>query len=1081
MLVEITASAQIAPTIITQPVSQTSAVGGVASFSVSLSGSSPLTFRWNKNGVPISGTAAASAAYTINGVTTNHQANYTVRVSNSYGEVTSEVATLIVIVPPTITVQPKSYNTNVGATVTFSVQASGTPPLSYQWRKDGQNIASATLTSYVLSGVQVDDSGRYSVQVSNPAGAASSTNAILNVGTAPTITTRPGNVTVVVGQRASFNVTATGTPLNYYWRKGSTLIQGATNATLSFETVVKANAGTFTVQVSNFLGRVTSPAATLVVNDPASITSQPQGRAVGEGSNVTFAVTAAGTGPLRYRWRKDGVEIAGTAASLPSYALLNVQPTNAGGYDVVVTNTWSAATSQVATLTVLRYPPWVRVQPRSQTVGEGSNVIFAVVAEGTKPLVYQWRKDGTAITGATLPSYVHSSAEMTDVGGYDVVITNSEGSVTSQLATLTVMRYPPEILEQPQSAEIEEGRTTKLSVLATGTETLSFQWRKDGVDIADATQAAYSINVVQMQDAGAYCLVVTNNWGAVTSHVATLSVVRYPPTIIEQPQSHNATVGTSVDFSVAFAGTPPLSLQWSKNNVPIPGAVAETYSLTNVVLADAGDYVLVVTNLQGGATSLIATLNVGYPPVFVTQPISQTNVLGGAVTFVGSVTGTAPVSLQWQKSGFALSRESNETLTLTNLQSAHMGSYALYAGNLFGWTISSNAVLNLEGLPPWASLRDGLVAYYPFDGNASDASGGGIELANVGAVLGNDRFSNPSKSFWFDGTSDYMSSILPFPLTGPTPRTVSLWCYTTKVGSPGALVYWGNSSGVGALSGLIVWDSRVVLHGNGSEAWSVTDLIHVSKWYHVTYTYSSSIYEARLYVDGVSVPLSVAAGQAAWDTASGSHLGIGRDLIVPISLGDNWRIPWSGSIDEVRIYNRALSSNEVAQLYAYEADVPIIIAQPQARIVTQGSAVSFGVTAKAENPLSYQWSRDDVPITAATNATLFIPDVQPLQVGLYAVAISNAFTGVVSEPAALAVISSSGTGAPGFVSGQFRFGISGPAASTFAVDVSTDLQDWQPLSTNTFGAGIFQFVDPASATDPMRFYRVMFPRPLIWR
>jgi hypothetical protein len=180
---------------------------------------------------------------------------------------------------------------------------------------------------------------------------------------------------------------------------------------------------------------------------------------------------------------------------------------------------------------------------------------------------------------------------------------------------------------------------------------------------------------------------------------------------------------------------------------------------------------------------------------------------------------------------------------------------------------------------------------------------------------------------------------------------------------------------------------------------------------------------------------------------------------------------FNGQVDEVRICNRALSSNEVAQLYAFEADMPVITSQPLDRIVSQGSTVSFGVAATAQNPLTYQWSKDGVSIPTATNATLLIPNVQPSQAGFYAVAISNGLAGVVSAPAALAVMSTSGAGAPGFTSNQFGFGLSGPAASSFVVEASTNLQTWLPLSTNTFGAGLFQFLDPGSATNPIRFYR----------
>jgi hypothetical protein len=90
------------------------------------------------------------------------------------------------------------------------------------------------------------------------------------------------------------------------------------------------------------------------------------------------------------------------------------------------------------------------------------------------------------------------------------------------------------------------------------------------------------------------------------------------------------------------------------------------------------------------------------------------------------------------------------------------------------------------------------------------------------------------------------------------------------------------------------------------------------------------------------------------------------------------------------------------------------------------------------------------------------------------VAISNGPTGILVGPAALSVISSTGAGAPGFTSNQFGFGLTGPAGTTFFVDASADLNLWQSISTNSFGAGLFQFLDPASTTNSIRFYRVKY-------
>jgi len=130
------------------------------------------------------------------------------------------------------------------------------------------------------------------------------------------------------------------------------------------------------------------------------------------------------------------------------------------------------------------------------------------------------------------------------------------------------------------------------------------------------------------------------------------------------------------------------------------------------------------------------------------------------------------------------------------------------------------------------------------------------------------------------------------------------------------------------------------------------------------------------------------------------------------------------------------------------------------------------VTANAQNSLAYQWSKDGVPISNATNFTLLLTNVQPSQAAFFSVAISNGFAGVVSTPAALSVMSSSGAGAPGITSNHFGFVLSSPTGSVLVVESSTNLSNWDPVLTNVFVTNTFQFFDPASATSQKVFYRV---------
>lgn len=168
-----------APAITMQPQSQIVPPGSNAIFSVAATGDAPLSYQWNFNGTTITGATATS--YSITNVQFGDDGGYAVVVTNSSGSVTSSIAMLVVGIAPAITSQPQSENTNVGATVTFSVGASGDPAPNFQWRLNGNPISGATNSNYTRTNVQPADTGDYSVLLTNVAGSAVSSNATLTV------------------------------------------------------------------------------------------------------------------------------------------------------------------------------------------------------------------------------------------------------------------------------------------------------------------------------------------------------------------------------------------------------------------------------------------------------------------------------------------------------------------------------------------------------------------------------------------------------------------------------------------------------------------------------------------------------------------------------------------------------------------------------------------------------------------------------------------------------------------------------------------------------------------------------------
>src|SRR3954469_15188489 len=167
---------------------------------------------------------------------------------------------------PSISSHPQDVTVAAGSSASFTVTASGSGPLSYQWRLNGADVAGATSTTYAMTNVQPAQAGSYSVVVSNAGGNVTSNAATLTVNQAPTITAQPQSVTVTAGSAATFRVTATGAgTLAYQWQFNGQSIGGATAPSYTVASAQSANAGAYTVTVSNSAGSATSNAATLTV------------------------------------------------------------------------------------------------------------------------------------------------------------------------------------------------------------------------------------------------------------------------------------------------------------------------------------------------------------------------------------------------------------------------------------------------------------------------------------------------------------------------------------------------------------------------------------------------------------------------------------------------------------------------------------------------------------------------------------------------------------------------------------------------------------------------------------------------
>ena len=259
-------------------------------------------------------------------------------------------------------------------------------------------------------------------------------------GTAPGIVAQSSSQTVNAGTNVILTVTATGTaPLSYFWRKNGSNLVGANTDTFTLANVLRTNAGTYTVVITNAVGGVTSAPVVVTIIDPA-IARQPTNLAVASGASAQFEADAAGTATNRFQWYCVSNDVAHTTVKLTGKTnnillLTGVKTNNAGGYFAIVTNQLAApnsATSTVAQLTVAAAPTFTTL-PLNVSVVMGNKAAFSVVisAATTLPVAYQWAENGHVITGATNASL--TIAHATEIGNnyYNCTVTNIGGSATS--------------------------------------------------------------------------------------------------------------------------------------------------------------------------------------------------------------------------------------------------------------------------------------------------------------------------------------------------------------------------------------------------------------------------------------------------------------------------------------------------------------------------------------------------------------------------------------------------------------------------------------------------------------------------
>jgi DNA/RNA endonuclease G (NUC1) len=777
----------------------------------------------------------------------------------------------------------------------------------------------------------------------------------------PIITTQPAAQSGPVGSTVNFSVVADANgnpPLTYQWRKDGDEIAGETNATLTLTAITATSGGSYSVVVFNTVGSTASATAALVVSGlPPSITTQPVAKSTPAGTAVSFTVAAAGSPTLSYQWRQGTTNLTNSAhisgATAPVLTINNPQAADALTYNVVVTNTVSTVTSDAVLLTVTPAAPTIATQPLAQTVAPAGTAVFTVVAAGTEPFTYQWYKGSTLITGnasATTATLTLTNLQLSDQDNYSVVVSNGIGSsATSNAVALTV--------SAAINAKAYTGGTytQNFDTLPTsGTFTLSGAGPFAFSNTPFSLSALAGWSFAKISGSGSNALfnfgTGSSNAGAVYSFGAAATAERALGAVLSGTVGSawglvltNNTGTTITQFTVAYTGE-----QWrygGRSNVSLADTVAFEYQVGGSDIA---------TGTFTAATSLNFSA-----PVYNGATVGTTTYAATAATLVGNDTGyrtaiSATVTgITWAPGQALVLRWKDTDVT---------GSDDGLAIDDFSFTTPATAAPTVPSVVSTSPVNSAT--------NVAVATPITVTFDQAVNVTGT----------WFALSSTN---------TGPITPTVNTTDFITFTFTPPTNLAFGDTVTLNLFAAQITEKNSGTLHPASNTTLTFTTITPTPPSIG-TQPNPSTV------AAGATATFSVTASGTAplayqWRKAGVAITGNTSATTPTLTLtnvqaGDvaNYDVVVTNGI------NPAATSNAVA--LAVTPTAPTITTQPLAQSGVVNGSVSFTVAATGTTPFTYQWRKGGFAITgnaSAATATLTLSSLTVGDTGDYDVVVSN--------------------------------------------------------------------------------------------
>lgn len=422
------------------------------------------------------------------------------------------------------------------------------------------------------------------------------------------------------------------------------------------------------------------------INRSPQILTPPANVTICEGGRAAFNVIAAGT-DRTYQWRHNGANITGARDSF--LVITSVRPEDAGRYDVIIGGACPPPLTSVPATLAVNTRPRITAQPVGDTICMGEPATFRVTASGTSA-TYQWQHDGVDIDGATTATLSIPIADAGRRGSYRVIVSGACTPPDTSAQVPLLLLPIPEITKHPTDTTLCSGGDVVFRVGASG-PALSYQWRKDGIDIPGATDSTLALSSVTFNDGGAYDVIVSGGLCSAASNRAVLGV-RRPPVIIEQPADVVVCAGGSGSISLVVEGD-DLAYQWRRGGADLPGKTGPTLDFSVVSPADTGLYDVVVRGAcDPPITSQPIRLSLATSTtIAITSQPHDTTICQGERLVLRVRANGASLTYQWKHNGVDIPNGNAPTLTILSASESDAGAYEVALASSCGAPTTSQS------------------------------------------------------------------------------------------------------------------------------------------------------------------------------------------------------------------------------------------------------------------------------------------------------------------------------------------------------------------------------------------------------